>query len=247
MTAITLTVHGLSRSFGGLRAVDNVSFTAAAGRITTLIGPNGAGKSTLFNLVSGALRPDQGRVELDGRDVTSISSAQLKRAGVSRSFQITNLFGDLTVGENLRLAAQFLEPARHMFLPVAQSHRALRKRAEVLSRFGLAEKAGELAGALSHGEQRRLEIAMCLASEPGILMLDEPTQGMSHGDTAQTGEMLKALSKEVTILLVEHDIGLVMGLSDHVVVMHQGRKLAEGSPTQIRTDPDVQAAYFGNH
>jgi branched-chain amino acid transport system ATP-binding protein len=247
MTAATLTVSGLSRSFGGLRAVDNVSFTAAAGRITTVIGPNGAGKSTLFNLVSGALRPDQGKVELNGRDVTSISPERLKRAGVSRSFQITNLFPDLTVGENLRLAAQFLEPWRHMFMPVRSSSHALRKCADVLSRFGLADKAGELAGALSHGEQRRLEVAMCLASEPGILMLDEPTQGMSHGDTAQTGEMLKALSKEVTILLVEHDIGLVMSLSDHVVVMHQGRKLAEGSPAQVRADPEVQAAYFGHH
>ena len=247
MTAATLSVRALSRAFGGLRAVEDVSFTAQAGRITTLIGPNGAGKSTLFNLVSGALRPDRGHVELNGRDVTGLPAEQLKRAGASRSFQITNLFAELTVGENLRLAAQFMEPARSMFLPVRHSRRALDKCAQVLDRFGLADKAGELAGALSHGEQRRLEVAMCLASEPGILMLDEPTQGMSHGDTAQTADLLRSLAGEVTILLVEHDIGLVMSLSDHVVVMHQGRKLTEGSPSQVRADPEVQAAYFGHH
>ncbi|MDN8617362.1 ABC transporter ATP-binding protein [Variovorax ginsengisoli] len=247
MKAASLTVRDLSRSFGGLRAVDRVSFTATAAKITTVIGPNGAGKSTLFNLISGALHPDQGTVALNDRDVTSMSPELLKCAGVSRSFQITNLFSDLTVGENLRIAAQFLEPARSMFLPIRKSTRALRKCSEVLNRFGLAAKAGVLAGALSHGEQRRLEVAMCLASNPGILMLDEPTQGMSHGDTAETAKMLKELSKEVTILLVEHDIGLVMSLSDHVVVMHQGRKLSEGSPAEVRANADVQAAYFGHH
>jgi branched-chain amino acid transport system ATP-binding protein len=134
-----------------------------------------------------------------------------------------------------------------MFLPVRRSARAIGKCAEILGRFGLQDKAQELAGSLSHGEQRRLEVAMCLASEPGILMLDEPTQGMSPADTEETGQLLKSLSSEVTILLVEHDIGLVMSLSDHVVVMHQGRKLAEGMPAQVRADPDVQAAYFGGH
>ena len=155
----------------------------------------------------------------------------MKAAGLSRSFQITNLFFELTVAENLRLAAQVLEPVAAAFLPIRRSARAPRPRStrcSIASRCG--GKAGELAGNLSHGEQRRLEIAVCLASEPKILLLDEPTQGMSHGDTENTAELVRSLVEDVTVLLIEHDIGLVMSLSDHVVVMHQGRKLAEGTP-----------------
>jgi branched-chain amino acid transport system ATP-binding protein len=241
-----VTVRGLSRAFGGLQAVDDVGFDVARHRITTVIGPNGAGKSTLFNLISGALRPDHGTVHLDGHDVTGLSPARLQRAGVARSFQITNLFRELTVAENLRLAAQSLEATGASWRPVARSRRALAKVEQVLERFGLQGRRDQLAGLLSHGEQRRLEMAVCIASEPRLLMLDEPTQGMSHGDTEHTSELLRGLARDVSILLIEHDIGLVMSLSDHVVVMHQGRKLAEGVPSDIRANAEVQAAYFGH-
>lgn len=242
-----LDIRDLGIAFGGLKAVDQVSFQAQRHRITTVIGPNGAGKSTLFNLISGALRPHRGQVMIDGADMTGAAPERTKAAGLSRSFQITSLFPDLTVAENLRLAAQVLEPAGRAFLPIRRSQRAMAKTDQMLERFQLSHKRDELAGNLSHGDQRRLEIAVCLASEPKILLLDEPTQGMSHGDTADTARLVRSLTQDVTVLLIEHDIGLVMSLSDHVVVMHQGRKLAEGPPDTVRADPAVQAAYFGHH
>jgi branched-chain amino acid transport system ATP-binding protein len=241
-----LDVRGLGISFGGLKAVDDVSFSVERHRITTIIGPNGAGKSTLFNLISGALTPRSGKVMIDGVEMTRDSAEQKKAAGLSRSFQITNLFFELTVAENLRLAAQLLEPPSRAFLPIRRSRRAMEKTEQMLERFALAHRRDELAGNLSHGDQRRLEIAVCLASEPKILLLDEPTQGMSHADTQDTAALVRSLTDDVTVLLIEHDIGLVMNLSDHVVVMHQGRKLAEGPPEVVRSDPAVQAAYFGH-
>ena len=247
MSPPVLDIRDLGISFGGLKAVDQVSFSAERHRITTVIGPNGAGKSTLFNLISGALRPQRGQVLIDGVDMTGAAPHRTKAAGLSRSFQITNLFFELTVAENLRLAAQVLEPAGRAFLPVRRSDRAMAKTAQMLERFALGHRRDALAGNLSHGDQRRLEIAVCLASEPKILLLDEPTQGMSHGDTEDTAKLVRSLTEDVTVLLIEHDIGLVMDLSDHVVVMHQGRKLAEGPPQVVRADPAVQAAYFGHH
>ena len=201
-----LEVRDLSIRFGALTAVDGMSFQVAAGSITSVIGPNGAGKSTLFNLISGALRPAGGQVLLEGRAVTGASPMEMRKAGLARSFQITNLFPELSVFENLRLAAQVLEPSLRLLLPVGRSARARDK----------------------------------------IEALVEPTQGMSHCDTQDTAVMIKGLAGELTVLLVEHDIGLVMGLSDHVVVMQQGAKLAEGSPTEVRANPAVQAAYLGH-
>lgn len=241
-----LSVRGLSVRFGSLRAVDGVSFDAARGRITSLIGPNGAGKSTLFNLVSGAIPAQAGSVLFDGRDVTGWPTHRLLRAGLARSFQITNLFFELSVFENLRLASQVLEGAGKALLPAGRSARARERAEDLLERFGLAAKAHELAGYLSHGEQRRLEIAVALAARPRLLLLDEPTQGMSHGDTAETARMIKALAGELSLLLIEHDIGLVMDLSDHVIVLHQGAKLAEGRPAEVRDNPAVRTAYFGH-
>jgi branched-chain amino acid transport system ATP-binding protein len=241
-----LTVDGLAISFGALCAVNDLSFSVAQGRITSVIGPNGAGKSTLFNLVSGALKPQRGRVSFAGADVTGWPTHRLLAAGLSRSFQITNLFFELSVFENLRLAAQVLEPAGRALLPVARSTAARGRAEELIEQFGLSTKATGLAGHLSHGEQRHLEIAMALACRPKLLLLDEPTQGMSHGDTQSTASMIKGLAGGLTILLIEHDIGVVMNLSDHVVVMHQGAKLAEGAPQDVRDNAAVQKAYLGS-
>jgi branched-chain amino acid transport system ATP-binding protein len=240
MSAI-LEVTDLTVRFGSLVAVNNISMSAQRGQITAVIGPNGAGKSTLFNLISGAFAPSAGQVVFDGQTVTGLTPNKMLAAGLARSFQITNLFFDLTVHENLRLAAQFLERGRGLFKPVAQ------RVDELTERFALESKLGELAGALSHGEQRRLEIALALATRPRMLLLDEPTQGMSHADTQETAAMIRGLAKDsLSILLVEHDVDLVMSLSDHVVVMHQGQKLAEGTPQAVRSNPAVQAAYFGD-
>lgn len=240
-----LKVESLGISFGALVAVNNLSFSAARGRITSVIGPNGAGKSTLFNLVSGALSPQRGRVSFAGRDVTGWPTHRLLGAGLSRSFQITNLFFELSVYENLRLAAQVLEPMARALLPIRRSTLARDRTEELLEQFSLSPKATEMVGHLSHGEQRRLEIAMALACRPKMLLLDEPTQGMSHGDTQATSAMIQGLAGDLTILLIEHDIDVVMNLSDHVIVMQQGTKLAEGTPAEVRENSAVQKAYLG--
>jgi branched-chain amino acid transport system ATP-binding protein len=242
-----LEVRDLTVKFGNLIAVGEFGFEAQRGHITSVIGPNGAGKSTLFNLVSGAIKPLRGSVTFDGRDVTGQPPQRLVRNGLSRSFQITNLFSELTVRENVRLAAQLLEPRSRSLLPVTSSAAARERVEELLTRFHLAEQSDQLAGYLSHGEQRRLEIAVAVACRPKLLLLDEPTQGMSHGDMLDTAQIIRSLAQELTIILIEHDIDLVMNLSDHVIVMHQGRKLAEGPPQDVRGNPVVQAAYFGTH
>jgi branched-chain amino acid transport system ATP-binding protein len=246
MNGPMLEARGLGISFGGLSAVDDVSFAAERNRITAIIGPNGAGKSTLFNLISGALRPRTGSVVFDGQTCTGAAPHRMQALGLGRSFQITSLFPELTVAENLRLAVQVLERSTRWILPVSVN-RAARERVDMLlDQFGLSPKAGDLVGTLSHGDQRRLEIAVSMAAEPKLLLLDEPTQGMSHGDTADTAQLIKELGRQITMLLIEHDIDLVMTISDHVMVMAQGRKLAEGTPASVRANPAVQAAYFGH-
>ena len=247
MSGSILQVRGLTVRFGTLVAVNDVSFDAQRGHITSVIGPNGAGKSSLFNLISGAIRPSSGQVLFEGVDLTGAPPDRMLAAGLARSFQITNLFFELPVRENLRLAAQFVEGGRGLLRRASASKAALARVDELIERFNLRRQADELAGFLSHGEQRRLEIAVALAARPRMLLLDEPTQGMSHADTQETAALIRSLAEDgLSILLVEHDVDLVMALSDHVLVMHQGARLAEGPPRQVRADPAVQAAYFGS-
>jgi branched-chain amino acid transport system ATP-binding protein len=238
-------VAALNKAFGGLRAVSNLSFEAAAGCITSIIGPNGAGKSTAFNLIAGALRPDSGRIELDGREVTGQAPFVLTRLGVARSFQITNLFFGLSVFENIRLACQSLERRSRYLVRLNRLLGPQERAAAILADFGLGECANELVRNLSHGDQRRVEIAICMALQPRLLMLDEPTQGMSPSETVEFDALIKSLAGRVTILLIEHDIDLVMSLSDHVIVMHQGEKLFEGAPEEVRASQRVREAYLG--
>lgn len=246
MTAdYALELDNLGISFGALRAVSDLSLQVASGSITSVIGPNGAGKSTLFNLISGSLRPRTGRVRLHGQDITGLRAYEIARRGLGRSFQITNLFADMSVWKNLLIAAQVLENPSHYVRDERVSTRAAAMAENLLDRFALASRRDELAGNLSHGEQRRLEIAVAMAAEPKVLLLDEPTQGMAHADTAETARLIRALAREMTVLLIEHDVGLVMDISDHVMVMHLGQKLAEGTPAQIRADRRVQDAYLG--
>jgi branched-chain amino acid transport system ATP-binding protein len=238
-------VTALNKAFGGLRAVSNLSFEAAPLRITSIIGPNGAGKSTAFNLIAGALRPDSGTVELDGRGITGQAPFALTRLGIARSFQITNLFFGLSAFENVRLACQSLERRSHYLARLDRLLRPQVRARAILEEFGLQDSANELVGNLSHGDQRRVEIAVCMALRPRLLMLDEPTQGMSPSETAEFDALIKSLAGRVTILFIEHDIDLVMSLSDHVIVMHQGEKLFEGTPDQVRASPLVREAYLG--
>jgi branched-chain amino acid transport system ATP-binding protein len=213
--------------------------------VTSIIGPNGAGKSTAFNLISGAMKPASGSVRWHGRDVTGMPPQKLRHLGVARSFQITNLFFGLPVVENVRLAAQAQEPRSLFFTALGRMQRPLSRADAILDEFGLSDRRDELARNLSHGDQRRLEIAVCMAYEPGLLMLDEPTQGMSPAETLATDELIRSLAGRVTIVLVEHDVDLVMGLSDHIVVMQQGAKIAEGAPPEIKASRRVQEAYLG--
>jgi branched-chain amino acid transport system ATP-binding protein len=225
--------------------VDDLSFEAAPRRITSIIGPNGAGKSTAFNLIAGTLRPDSGTVELEGRNITGYAPYTLAGLGVARSFQITNLFFGLSVLENVRLACQSREARGRYLVRLDHLSQSLQKARELLAEFGLADQAGELVGNLSHGDQRRVEIALCMALAPKLLLLDEPTQGMSPAETADIDALIKGLAGRVTVLLIEHDIELVMSLSDHVIVMHQGQKLFEGTPDAVRASPLVRQAYLG--
>jgi branched-chain amino acid transport system ATP-binding protein len=238
-------VTALNKAFGGLRAVSDLSFEAAPHRITSIIGPNGAGKSTAFNLIAGTLRPDSGNVEMDGRDITGQAPYALTRIGLARSFQITNLFFGLSALENVRLARQSLEKRSSYLVRLNRLSRPRARAQAILEEFGLQDRADELVRNLSHGDQRRVEIAVCMALDPRLLMLDEPTQGMSPAETAEFDALIKSLAGRVTILLIEHDIDLVMSLSDHVIVMHQGEKLFEGSPDQVRASPRVREAYLG--
>jgi branched-chain amino acid transport system ATP-binding protein len=240
-----IAVRGLAKSFGALRAVSDLEFAARPGGVTSIIGPNGAGKSTVFNLIAGTLRPDAGRVELGGRDVTGLPPHALARLGIARSFQISNLFFGLTALENVRLAAQACAPRRR-FLARLDREAALVERARaVLAEFGLGDLADEPAANLSHGDQRRLEIAVCMASQPRVLMLDEPTQGMSPAETRAVDGLIRSLAGRVSVIVIEHDIDLVMSVSDHVIVMHQGRKLFEGAPAEVRASRAVREAYLG--
>jgi branched-chain amino acid transport system ATP-binding protein len=238
-------VRGLNKAFGGLRAVSDLSFEAAANRITSIIGPNGAGKSTAFNLICGRLKPDSGTVELDGCDITGQPPYALTRIGIARSFQITNLFFGLSALENVRLACQSRERRRTYFSRLGRHSQAIARAQAIVQEFGLQDRADELVRNLSHGDQRRLEIAVCMALDPKLLMLDEPTQGMSPVETAEFDALIKSLAGRATILLIEHDVDLVMSLSDHVLVMHQGEKLFEGGPQQVRASQRVREAYLG--
>jgi branched-chain amino acid transport system ATP-binding protein len=240
-----IAVRGLAKSFGALRAVSDLDFDVRRGQVTSIIGPNGAGKSTVFNLIAGTIRPDAGRVELDGRDVTALAPHALAQLGMARSFQISNLFFGLTVLENVRLACQARAP-RKRFLARLDRDRALADRARaILAEFAIADLADEPAANLSHGDQRRLEIAVCMASRPRVLLLDEPTQGMSPAETLAVDALIKSLAGRVSVLMIEHDVDLVMNISDHVIVLHQGQKLFEGPPAQVRNSSAVRAAYLG--
>ena len=236
----------LTRHFGGLTAVRDVSLEAHMGKVHALIGPNGAGKSTLINLLSGELAPSAGRVLLRGADITGLPAHRISQLGVARSYQKTNIFLPFSVFENCRLAAQSRLPSSMRFLKNAASYRAVNEAAEAaLAAAGLQARGGIAAEALSHGEQRQLEIAMTLATRPSVLLLDEPLAGMGAQETARMVALLRRLRDTHAILLVEHDMDAVFSLADTLTVMVDGSVLESGSAEVIRASPAVQMAYLG--
>jgi branched-chain amino acid transport system ATP-binding protein len=242
-----LETHDLSRRFGGLTAVNRVNLKVAKGEIHSIIGPNGAGKTTLFNLVTGAVRPSGGRVTFAGSDITGWPPQRVFRAGILRSFQISRLFPQLTVRQNVEIMAW--GRARRSGSPLARSTSSKAEiRAKVdgaLQRIGISELAGRMTGVLAHGDRRLVEVAMALAADPVLLLLDEPTAGMSADETRQTAQLLRSLAPDITIVIVEHDMDVVMSISDRISVLHRGEILAVGMPRDIRVNAEVQRVYFG--
>ncbi len=243
-SGVLLRTEDLTVRFGGLTALNRINFAVRAGEIRAIIGPNGAGKSTFFNCLTGVLRPSSGRILFGGEDVTGLSADRVSQKGVARSYQITNILPNATTLENVRIAAQ---SRRHgwSFLTHHRSYRDLLDKAEaVLDSVGLKDKADEQAANLSHGEQRNLEIGIALATEPRLLCLDEPTAGMSAAETHETMELVRRIGRNLTILIVEHDMQVVMELCNQITVLHYGEILAEGTPAEIQRNPRVLEVYL---
>ena len=246
-TTAVLETRGLTRRFGGLAAVNGVSLAIAPGEVRSIIGPNGAGKTTLFNLVTGAVSPTSGRVLFHGRDVTGLRPPDIFRLGVVRSFQLSHVFPKLSVRENVELMVH--GRVRSSGSPFGRRRVSLddvRVRVEgALDRLGILNRAGEPAGTLAHGDRRLVEIAMVIAADPALLLLDEPTAGMSPEETRATATLLRSLAPAITLVIVEHDMSVVMAISDRISVLHRGELLAEGPPADIRHNRAVQDVYLG--
>jgi branched-chain amino acid transport system ATP-binding protein len=243
-SAPILRTEELSVRFGGLTALSQVNFELARGEVRAIIGPNGAGKSTFFNCLTGVLRPTAGRILFNGEDITGLPSNAISQKGVARSYQITNILPNATVLENVRIAAQSRRHAWNMFAHHSAFADINEKAQAALDAVGLLAKAAELAANLSHGEQRNLEIGIALATEPSLLCLDEPTAGMSAAETNDTMTLVRRIAENLTILIVEHDMEVVMGLADRITVLHYGAILAEGTPEEIQANPKVLEVYL---
>jgi len=244
--AFALELDRVSRHFGGLRAVDGVALTVRPGERRALIGPNGAGKTTLFNLISGALPVSSGRISLFGRDVTHAPAHHRAAHGLARTFQITNLFPDLTVRENCLLAIQAHTRSRFAMLrPVGRFSDLQTRARSILEAVGLAGIGDAVVRNLSHGEQRQLEVAMALATRPRLLLLDEPMAGMGPDESARMVKTLRAFKRELTSLLIEHDMDVALRVAERVTMMHDGRVIVEGTPDEIRANQTVNDLYLG--
>jgi branched-chain amino acid transport system ATP-binding protein len=245
MTEMILQTEGVGKSFGKFTALRNVSAGFRRGQLTGIIGPNGAGKSTYFNTLSGAFPPSTGRILFEGRDITGTPQHRFAAMGIAKSFQITTVFPQLTTLENVRVALQALRSRYDVWRPRARLTGLVEQAGTLLQSVGLLARRDRLAATLAHGEQRALEIAMALASNPRLLLLDEPTAGMSPEETRAMMDLIVRLAGERTVILVEHKMKLVMGICDRLLVLHHGELLAEGTPGDIRANETVKRVYLG--
>ena len=238
--------QNLTKSFGGLVAVNHVNLGIEENRLTSIIGPNGAGKTTFFNLLTGLMKPDIGKIYLKGEDITGYPPHRITKDGIARSFQILNIFSEVTVFENVRIAVQ---AERGHGLELLSSIYSLEevneKTFEIIKAIGLSGKEYIFAKNLSYGDRRILEIGIALASNPKVLLLDEPTSGMASRETGRMADFIKNLAKGLTTVLIEHDMNIVLSISEHIVVLHQGKVIAEGTPEAIRQNDEAQEAYLG--
>jgi len=241
-----LEVRDLRKAFDGFQAVAGVTLTVTRGQIAAIIGPNGAGKTTFFNLITGHLRPDAGVVRFDGRDITGLAPHDVCRLGMGRSFQRTNIFPKLTVFENVQAA--FISHRGHGLRLFSRVQGMFAEETYgVLESVGLADKARTVSGFMSHGNQKQLELGIALASEPQLLLLDEPTAGMSATETRETIKLVERITRErgLTLLFTEHDMEVVFSIAQNISVLHQGRLIAQGAPVDVRSDPEVRRVYLG--
>ena len=244
MSALLETV-GLTKSFGGLIAVDEVNFSLQKGDLQSIIGPNGAGKSTFFRLISGEHKPSAGEITFDGKDITGLSQTAISHLGIAVAYQITNIFPMLSVFENVRVAAQSRQTTYNFWSRAISMRDVVDQTLQILEDIGLAEFKDEIAGNLSHGDQKRLEIGIALATKPKLLLLDEPTAGLAPTETRETIELIKKIAQNLSIILVEHKMKVIMEVSDKITVLHYGQLLAQGSPDEIRANEDVRKVYLG--
>jgi branched-chain amino acid transport system ATP-binding protein len=237
----------LTKRFGGLEAVRNVTLTVEKGERRALIGPNGAGKTTLFSLISGIYPVTSGQVKVFGQDITHLPPYRRTAMGLGRTFQITSLFLSMTVAENLVIAAMGLERTKfRMLLPLTRHQRYYQEAEAVLERLGIADKASETVRNLSYGEQRQVEIALALVTSPLVLLLDEPAAGLSPAESARMVQLIKELDRSITVLLIEHDMDVALDIASKISVLHQGALFTEGDARQIKANQEVQAIYFGS-
>jgi branched-chain amino acid transport system ATP-binding protein len=246
--AAALGATGLTKRFGGIVAVDNVDLAVPEGELRAIIGPNGAGKTTLFNILTNALGPSDGRVFLHGEDITAVPQEQRPHQGLARSFQSNQLFNDLSVLENVRVVVQTIESGPFSFDILRDGRTLYVDRAlEIVESVGLSEKRDVQAKNLSHGDQRRLGIAMALATDPSVLLLDEPTSGLGSSETGSATDLIESIQDDrgLTLLLIEHDMNIVLSISDRITVLDKGRVLATDTPAEIQDNDAVQEAYLG--
>lgn len=247
MSDTLLEIQGLFKRFGGLVATNDCALDVRAGELHALIGPNGAGKTTLIGQIAGTIKPDSGRIRLDGADITHLPPYRRVRLGLARTYQITNIFKKYTVLDNLALGVQARDGHSFRFWRPARAERHLwDQAAEIAERVGLGTRRDVPAGALAHGEQRQLEVGLALTSRPRLLLLDEPLAGMGADETGRMVDLIRRLRADLTILLVEHDMDAVFQLADRISVLVYGRVIASGAPEAIRANPDVQSAYLGD-
>ena len=240
-----LIVDQVSHRFGQFQALNNISVNFERGKLSAIIGPNGAGKSTFFNVVSGSLTPTAGRILFNQKNITGLPPHAYARLGIAKSFQITTIFKDLSAHENVRVAVQMRSSRFNIFSPRAGLGELIDQADALLQRVGLQNARHQPANELAHGQQRSLEVAMALACAPTLLLMDEPTAGMSPEETTAMMDLIQSLASERTVILVEHKMKLVMGICDRLVVLHHGELLAEGTPDAIRADPEVRRVYLG--